>query len=122
MLKKFRAGDSGPCGKLRAGKSRSLPCGRDNTHFQGLSRDDAANQLLQTSSLISESVMQPDPQLEGFDGMKDVGECSRVCWRYSGDISVVNVVVGAVEQIKKLGQNAPAFVDVITDLCVEQRG
>ncbi len=52
--------------------------------------------------------------------MHNVSECRRGCWRYSGDIGVIDIVIVAVKQIQKLGRNAPLFVDVITDLSIDQ--
>ena len=45
--------------------------------------------------------------LKRFDGVENVCECRRGCWRYLGDIGVVNVVIAAVKQIQKFDRNAP---------------
>ena len=53
--------------------------------------------------------------------MENVCECGRGSWRDSGGIGVVDVVIAAVQQIQKLGRNAPFLTDLITDLPVVQR-
>ena len=58
--------------------------------------------------------------LKRFDGVENVGEFRRGCWRYAGFIGVVNVVIFAVKQIQTLGVNAPFFVNSIADLRIEQ--
>ena len=62
-----------------------------------------------------------ESHLKRFDGVENVCECRRGCWRYLGDIGVVNVVIAAVEQIQKFDRNAKCVVNFTTDLRVEQR-
>ena len=67
-----------------------------------------------------EPVVQPETDLKGLDGMENVCERRRGCWCYTRGIGVVNVVIAAIKQIQKVGRNAEALVNLITDLPVEQ--
>jgi len=59
--------------------------------------------------------------LKRFDGVENVCECRRACWRYLGDIGVVNVVIAAVEQIQKHDRNAECVVNFTADLRIDER-
>ncbi len=52
---------------------------------------------------LSKGSSQRESYLKRFDGMKNVCECRRGRWSYSGGIGVVNVVIAAVEHIQEFG-------------------
>src|SRR5215469_16266087 len=76
----------------------------------------------QCNSPLAEASLQRESHLEGFDGMEYVCEFRCACWRDSKGVGVVDVVIVTIEQVEKLGREAPLLVNVISNLCIEQEG
>jgi hypothetical protein len=52
-----------------------------------------------TAAALSKGLLQFESHLKRFDGVENVCKCRRGCWRYSGFISVVDIVIATVKQI-----------------------
>ena len=101
-------------GRGRTGIRQSADC-----HISADSRKDA--EVANSSHVQSlKASSNPESHLKRFDGVENVCECRIGCWRYSGGIGVVDVVILAVQQIQGFDDKAPFFGNSITDLRIEQ--